>query len=422
MGARPVRDARGAVDEPAAGGVLSRCGDRRIAACAPAHRALRQLGDLPHRQRPAGIPARERPALFPGAGLLRLCAGAIAQAAYLSRRAATEAPRRFAGNLVGPAIYTAIESAIEGTAFFAAPHHLAYWAFAAAIGALQHYRWAAGESRAPLLLIAESVVRSSILFAMYAIFETLSAPGHFKGWGVFFEDPSHVFIAWAVTLLGLVGGLGAVTAQRYLVALRALSRQLRVYSQWLFGRALLEQAVSDPARLALARRDRAILFMDVRGFTAWAEAQPPEVVVEALNAYYTDAESVFARHPPVRFKFNADEVMAVFARPADALEGARDLAEAARLRLRPLGLGAGAGLHWGPVVEGLMGAADVKSYDVIGDTVNTAKRIEGAARGGEILLSEDFRRAADVACVHSREVAAKGKSTPLLVSLAPPRP
>jgi class 3 adenylate cyclase len=362
------------------------------------------------------------PRYFAEPDFFAICAGAVAQAAYLSRRASTPAPRRFAGNLIGPAIYTAIETALEGPAFFAAPHHLAYWAFAAAIGALQHFRWAAGESRAPLLLVVESVVRSSILFAMYAIYEALSAPGRFHGAAAFFDDPSHLFIAWAVALLGLVGGLGAVTAQRYLVALRTLSRQLRLYSEWLFGRALLEQAVSDPARLALARRDRAILFMDVRSFTAWSEAQPPEVVVEALNAYYTDAESVFALRAPVRFKFNADEVMAFFARPADALEAARDLAEAARLRLAPFGLGAGVGLHWGPVVEGLMGAADVKSYDVIGDTVNTAKRIEGAALAGEILISEDFRRAADAASAQSRTIAAKGKSAPLVVHLAPPRP
>jgi class 3 adenylate cyclase len=360
------------------------------------------------------------PGYFAEPDFYAICVGAIVQAAYLSRRASTTAPRRFAGNLVGPGIYTAIETALEGTAFFAAPHHRAYWAFAAAVGALQHFRWAAGESRAPLLLVAESVVRSAILFAMYAIYEALSAPERFRA-ATFFDDSSHLFIAWAVGLLGLVGGLGAVTAQRYLVALRTLSRQLRLYSEWLFGRALLEQAVSDPARLALARRDRAILFMDVRGFTAWSEAQPPEVVVETLNAYYTDAEAVFAQRAPVRFKFNADEVMAFFARPADALEAARDLAQAARLRLRAFDLGAGVGLHWGPVVEGLMGAADVKSYDVIGDTVNTAKRIEGAALAGEILISEDFRRAVDAASAQSRTIAVKGKSAPLVVHLAPPR-
>ena len=346
-----------------------------------------------------------------------LVIASLLQAAVLSRRAGRE---RLAGNLVGPAVYTAIETSLEGLAFFEAPHHIAYWGFGLAIGALQQARTYSPPRAAHVLLVVESVVRSTILFAMYAIYEILSTPATERAAKPFFDDPSHVFIAWAVGLLGIVAGLTAVTGERYLAMLRSVSRQLRVYSEWFFGRPLLAQAMGDPASLALARRDRAIVFMDVRGFTRWSETQAPESVVDALNAYYLNAEAVFERHVPVRFKFNADEVMAVFAELRDALAAARELAAGAARALAPVGLGAGVGVHYGPVIEGVMGAREVKAYDVLGDTVNTAKRIEGAAAAGEILLSDAVATRIPPEVRITREIAAKGKSAPLRVHAMPP--
>lgn len=80
-------------------------------------------------------------------------------------------------------------------------------------------------------------------------------------------------------------------------------------------------------------------------------------------------------------------------------------------------LGAGIGLHGGLVVEGLLGSANVKFYDVIGDTVNTAKRIESAARSGEILISEHVRNGTGqkLHLDSGREINVKGKEKPLIV-------
>jgi adenylate cyclase len=344
-----------------------------------------------------------------------MCAAAIAQAAYLSRDRAKV--RLFAGNLIGPAIYTVVEALFEGPQFFGFLHHYEYWAFAAVLGALQAGRErVASERLASSMMIAEGVVRSSILLAMYATFEIEGA--HAGPDGVvpaFFDDRSHTFIAWAIMLLGVVAGVSAATSQRYLTMLRGLSRQLRLYSEWFFGRTLLQQAVSDPGSLALARHERAILFMDMRGFTAWSETQTPEVVVAGLRTYYVSAEEVFDRHPPIRSKFSADEIMAVFATPAEALAAATELAAAQREALDAQGLAAGIGLHWGPVVEGLIGGRALKQFDVVGDTVNTAKRIEGEAAPGEILASEAFRAAAGATSRGERRVQVKGKSARIAV-------
>jgi hypothetical protein len=75
------------------------------------------------------------PAYFREQHFYTMCAAAIAQALYLSRDRAKV--RVFAGNLIGPVIYTVIEALAEGPEFFGFLHHYEYWAFAGTIGALQ---------------------------------------------------------------------------------------------------------------------------------------------------------------------------------------------------------------------------------------------------------------------------------------------
>ena len=75
-------------------------------------------------------------------------------------------------------------------------------------------------------------------------------------------------------------------------------------------------------------------------------------------------------------------------------------------------------MHSGPVVEGLLGSAGVKGYDVIGDTVNTAKRIEGAAGGGRgagVGGGARCARTRSPLLGERREVVAKGKEAPIEV-------
>lgn len=351
-------------------------------------------------------------AYFLEADFYAIVLAAVVQATWLTDRRLGR--HKLAGNLCGPALYTAIEAALEGSRFFLAPHHLAYWIFAATFGVLQQLRAACPRGRArDALLVAESVVRSLVLFVMYAIHEVLTGEPSAATAGTFMADPSHRYIAVSVVLLGVLAGVAHASAERYLALLHEYSGRLRVYSEWFFGPALLQVALEAPERLALARRDRAILFMDIRGFTAWSERQSPEAVVALLAAYYTAAEGVFAARPPIRFKLSADEVMAVFAEAPQALEAARGLRRSCGEALAAEALAAGIGLHWGAVVEGLMGAAGVKYFDVIGDTVNTAKRIEGSAGPGEIVASTALCEAAGIDAAADRGIEAKGKSQPV---------
>jgi class 3 adenylate cyclase len=69
------------------------------------------------------------------------------------------------------------------------------------------------------------------------------------------------------------------------------------------------------------------------------------------------------------------------------------------------------------VVEGLMGSGDVKGYDIIGDAVNTAKRICDVAAGGEVLISQSvYKEIGDRAIIlETRKISVKGKTEPLIV-------
>jgi len=309
--------------------------------------------------------------------------GAVAQALVLSQRLHT-AWWRFIGNLVGPATYTLIEVAIEGPRFFDAVNHWAYLAYGAAIAILQSASVATPVWKGAIQ-VAEDVVKASILLVMYAIFESATTSGDPAP---FFADRSHQFVALATLLLGLSIGLAHVTGARYLRLLRETTSQLKLYSEWLLGRELLDKSMRDPHSLVLTPQRRAVLFMDIRGFTRWSETRSPETVVAMLNDYYQAAEGCVSRSA-VKLKFSADELMAVFPTTQSALEAARELRHAIGVLLARDALGAGIGVHAGEVVEGLLGTLGVKFYDAIGDTVNTAKRIEGAAQGGEVLVSAD---------------------------------
>jgi class 3 adenylate cyclase len=310
-----------------------------------------------------------------------------------------------------------IETSLEGWDFFNSPNHLLYWGVALIFGLLQAPRPQLKGFLFALTIIVEDVCRASILMAMYYIFELKTNPAQTVSLEVFFSDASHQFITFVVILLGLNIGLASLTAERYLRLLRETSARLKTYSEWLLGRDLLGQLIADPSALQLKRLDRTILFMDIRGFTSWSEARTPEEVVNMLNRYYQIAEATLNQHNVIKFKFSADEVMAIFPCVDDGLHACLKLRLQTTQFLGRHGLGVGIGLHTGQMVEGLLGSKDIKFYDVIGDTVNTAKRIESKAGAGEVLISEAVR----IALGHTfrvgpkRQVTVKGKDEPIII-------
>ncbi|RJS25214.1 cyclase [Corallococcus sp. H22C18031201] len=143
------------------------------------------------------------------------------------------------------------------------------------------------------------------------------------------------------------------------------------------------------------------LFADIRGFTTLAENDSPQEVVSMLNAFFTAMADVVFRYEGNLDKFIGDCVMAVWGPPSShpddpgrALRAALEMQDAVtelnRQRVlagkRPIEVGIG--VNTGQAVVGYMGSAERHEFTAIGDTVNTASRLCGLAKSGEVLASE----------------------------------
>lgn len=349
--------------------------------------------------------------------LYLILGAALVQAWLISRWSFRGHPLPLLGNLIGPLIYTTVEIMIDGSEFTATANHLAYWGFALAIGLTQQLRLLLAARYSHALILLENLVRTSILLVMYTILEFIK--DDYASLGEFLADSTHIFVAITVPFIGIMIGFSHINAERYLTILRDTAAQLKQYSEWLLGKELLAQAVADPQVLSLSRHERAMVFMDIRGFTAWSESHEPEVVVAVMNGYYEAAEPVWRQHHAIKVKFTADEIMLVFAEVGEALSAARAMLAAVDPLLQAHALSAGVGVHCGPVVEGVMGASDYKGYDLLGDSVNTAKRLCDNALGGEILLSQAIMERLEAGAIsgRQRQLKVKGKVEPLSVTV-----
>jgi adenylate cyclase len=175
-----------------------------------------------------------------------------------------------------------------------------------------------------------------------------------------------------------------------------------------------------------SRCDVAILFADIRGYTAFAESRDPETVIETLNFYLAAQADLVAAHNGDIDKFVGDQVMAVFQGPAmaaDALRCAVAMQEhMARLSAAnpDRNLSIGIGIDMGEVVMGAIGARDRMDFTVLGDHVNVAARLCSAAKPRQTLATAVVVEAATPLdpSLMTRvldPITLKGKSAPLSV-------
>ena len=149
------------------------------------------------------------------------------------------------------------------------------------------------------------------------------------------------------------------------------------------------------------RRDVTVLFVDLRGYTRFAEANPPEYVVAVLNRFFGVVVSVVSREGGWINKFEGDAALCLFGAPQDQPDhAARALRAAAALPLElaavPSLPDAGIGVATGAVIAGFIGTTERFEYTVIGDVVNLASRLCDEAkrtRTGVLAAAETYRAA-----------------------------
>ena len=206
-----------------------------------------------------------------------------------------------------------------------------------------------------------------------------------------------LYVPLSVTILFIV-----TVAVNYIRAQREKHRITDTFGHYV-DPAVMDELLrqgSDALELGGKTYDIAVLFVDIRGFTTMSESLDPPTVVEIINRYLTLTTECIMRHHGTLDKFVGDCTMAIWNAPVpqedpiylaccaamDMVEGSKALGQEL-LEQYGRTVSFGVGVHYGPAVVGNIGAPKRMDYTAIGDTVNTASRLESNAPGGTIFIS-----------------------------------
>jgi adenylate cyclase len=191
----------------------------------------------------------------------------------------------------------------------------------------------------------------------------------------------------------------------------------------------------DDLRLSGVTLEGTVMFSDLRDFTAFAESLPADTVIEVLNRYISEMSDAILDNGGTLVAYMGDGIMAVFGAPIEMADHADCAVAAARemlqsrlagfnrwLKENSLGEGfrMGIGLSSGPIMSGTVGSDRRLEYTTVGDTTNTASRLEAMTKNTPypILIADSTRRslrqpADDVVFVDELDVRGKRFRVPL---------
>ena len=205
----------------------------------------------------------------------------------------------------------------------------------------------------------------------------------------------------------LAGAVGMQLRRQFEASIAATAARDHVTN--LFGQhvspQVVERLLATGAAPTSEMRQVAVMFVDIRNFTAATRIHTPRQVVDRLDEAFAILVDVLDRHSGIVNKFLGDGFLAVFGAPIEDASAAQYAVEAAREMLAELEennrgsdwpLRIGIGIHMGAVIAGNVGSPRRKEYTVMGDTVNFAARLETLNKefGSQLLISAAVREAA----------------------------
>jgi len=173
------------------------------------------------------------------------------------------------------------------------------------------------------------------------------------------------------------------------------------------GSPLADKVAKGNIAFSGTRRSAIVFFCDLRGFTTFSEKHEPEQIFNMLNEYFAAMSGIITDEGGLIDKYIGDAIMAVWGTPVPTDTDAKNAVRAClkmrialdklnkiRLARKQDPLFMGMGLHAGPLISGVVGSNERMEFTVVGNTVNTASRIEGMTKyfGVDLLISEPVKR------------------------------
>jgi adenylate cyclase len=225
------------------------------------------------------------------------------------------------------------------------------------------------------------------------------------------QDDLETFSADDLDLLNAVAVHTGI-ALNTVITYERLQKQSQARSSFerFLPRQVVDEILRSPERIKLGgvRQKVTALFADVRNFTTLSENSTPELIVSLLNRYFSMVSEIIFRHGGTLDKYIGDGLMALFGAPyvgeLDAVQAVRAAVEMQRAMLRfeeelkaenlpPISIGIG--INTGQAIVGYIGSETRLDYTAIGDTINTAARLESLAQPGQIVISENTMQVLD---------------------------
>jgi class 3 adenylate cyclase len=185
------------------------------------------------------------------------------------------------------------------------------------------------------------------------------------------------------------------------------------------------------------RAQVAVMFADMRGFTALSERLNPSQVVDLLNEFFALLTDITFEYDGTVFSMAGDSLLVGFGVPVAQEDGAERAILAAKFMLDKFAAlaeqwkqrygvetGLGIGINVGEVIAGNVGSLTYMNYTIIGDTVNVASRLGQRARAGEMLFSDAVKmlldkHGVDVGAMPLPSLVLRGRSNPIGIFCIP---